>query len=152
MTDRLIGGVRLLLEVASKVRDFIERLPHAYETGVVPGFLKQRPRRACERLQLVHCRINRKVRAGEGGDDTRDRLPGYVSRCPRSLGCGVGDCRGSFGEILTVSAGEVELQRDVEPCLPCQLEGTPVLERLDRLCLPIRTPVHSIGQEGDLAS
>ncbi len=58
-----------------------------------------------------------------GGADTRERLACLVAGCPRSLGGGVGN-RCGLRAVPEERLSEVELEHDVHPRRPGQLERT----------------------------
>ena len=123
VAERLLRRVRIVLEAAAVVRDpEAERVPDVHQAGVVLRLLEQRQRLPREPLELVDGRIGREERAVVGGADAGEqprpsrRRPPAPARRRRRRSRRPSRCP------VEERLGEVELEHDVEPRRPGQLE------------------------------
>ena len=115
---------------------------------MVLRLLEQRQRRPCEPFELVDGRVGPEEQAVKGGADAGEHLACLVSGRSSPLGGRGGNCC-SFSVVpLEERLGEVELEHDVQPRRPGQLErpleqpfGGPVVSARERApagdCKPV---------------
>ena len=121
VAEGLLGCLRPLLEPAADVRDAVaEHEPDPCQSVVVFCLLEERQRRPREPLELVDRRVVFELRAGVGGDDEGECLPGLVAGRASPLGRLLGDRRSLARRLLR--AREIELEVNIEPQRPGQLE------------------------------